>query len=251
MRPDPVILSPRLTQASRLTDVDTLNARFGADPAEVLRFALSGAMGRLAVVSSFGADSAVLLHMVAQIDRHVPVILIDTLMLFPETLAYHDRLTRHLGFSNVQHTQPNRVDLFLNDPDAVLHKSDPDACCNLRKARALDWALRDFDGWISGRKRFQSGARTGLEVFERDPHNGRIKINPLARFAAADLSAYLDRHALPRHPLVARGYPSIGCAPCTTPAAQGEDPRAGRWRGQGKTECGIHVVDGKIKRRVS
>jgi phosphoadenosine phosphosulfate reductase len=251
MRPEPLTQSAPVKQASRLTDVDMLNARFGADPTEALRFALSGALGRLAVVSSFGADSAVLLHMVAQIDRNVPVILIDTLLLFPETLAYHDRLTRHLGFSNVMRTQPNRVDLFLNDPDAVLHKSDPDACCDLRKARSLDWALRDFDGWISGRKRFQSGARTGLEVFERDPHNGRIKINPLARFAAADLIAYLDRHALPRHPLVARGYPSIGCAPCTTPAAQGEDPRAGRWRGQGKTECGIHVVDGKIKRRVS
>jgi phosphoadenosine phosphosulfate reductase len=251
MRPDALTQSPGQIPASRATDVDTLNGRFGADPLGALRFSLSGAMGPLAVVSSFGADSAVLLHMVAQIDRHVPVILIDTLMLFPETLAYHDHLTRHLKFSDVRRTQPNRVDLFLSDPDAVLHTSDADACCDLRKARALTWALRDFDGWISGRKRFQSGARTGLEMFERDPLSGRVKINPLVGFAPEDVRAYLDRHALPRHPLVERGFPSIGCAPCTTPAAQGEDPRAGRWRGQDKSECGIHVVDGQIKRRVS
>lgn len=236
-----------------LTDLSALNARFGDDPLRALRFALSGSLGKVALVSSFGAESAVLLHMVAQIDPATPVIFIDTLMLFPETLAYQQDLTRQLGFRDVRRAQPDRVDLFLNDPDATLHQANPDACCNLRKARALTAALRGFDAWISGRKRFQSGARAGLQMFEQDPATdhtapARIKINPLAGFDAQGLRDYMDRHALPRHPLVARGYPSIGCAPCTSPVADGEDPRAGRWRGQGKEECGIHIVNGRVVR---
>jgi phosphoadenosine phosphosulfate reductase len=114
----------------------------------------------------------------------------------------------------------------------------------LRKTRPLERALAEFDGWITGRKRFQGGARVDLDLFEGEA-SGRIKVNPLAHWDARAVAAYLDRHALPRHPLVARGFASIGCAPCTGPVAEGEDPRAGRWRGQEKTECGIHVVDGQ------
>jgi phosphoadenosine phosphosulfate reductase len=229
-------------------DPARLNARFDGDPQGALRLALSGGLGRIALVSSFGADSAVLLHMVAQIDRAAPVLFIDTLMLFPETLAYQRDLAAHLGLTGLRRIQPDRVSLFLQDPDAVLHKGDPDACCTLRKAQVLDLALAGFDGWISGRKRFQSGTRAALPMFEVEPETARLKINPLAAWGADQIGAYLDRHALPRHPLVARGYPSIGCAPCTSPAAAAEDPRAGRWRGTGKVECGIHIEGGRVQR---
>lgn len=243
MQPD------RLHVRDRVADVATLNARFGNDPEAAIRFALSGALGRIALVSSFGAESAVLLHMAAQVDAHVPVIFIDTLMLFPETLAYQEALARRLGLIDIRRVAPDRKALFLNDPQAVLHRAHPDLCCDLRKTQVLAQALAGFDGWISGRKRFQGGARAALEMFEPDARERRIKINPLAGHGAADLRAYMERHDLPPHPLVARGYPSIGCAPCTTPVGAGEDPRAGRWRGSGKTECGIHLDGERVVRK--
>jgi len=236
---------------SPLADLAALNARYEDDPAGALGFALSGALGRVAVVSSFGAESAVLLHMVAGIDRATPVLFIDTLMLFPETLAYQQALAAHLGLTAIQRLMPDRVSLFLQDPDAALHRADPDACCTLRKTQVLDLALAGFDGWVSGRKRYQSGARARLGLFEREPGSGRVKINPLAGFGPVELRRYLERHGLPRHPLVVRGFPSIGCAPCTSPAARNEDPRAGRWRGMEKVECGIHIQDGRVQRRVT
>lgn len=229
--------------------LELLNLRFGAQPAEAaLAHALSGALGRVAMVSSFGADSAVLLHMLSRIDRDTPVLFIDTLMLFPETLAYQRALAHHLGLTGIRVIRPDRQEIFAKDTDALLHRAHPDACCDLRKTRPLETALAGFDGWISGRKRFQGGARTDLDLFESE-EAGRIKVNPLAGWDARAVASYLDRHALPRHPLVARGYPSIGCAPCTGPVAPGEDPRAGRWRGQEKTECGIHLAGGRIERR--
>jgi phosphoadenosine phosphosulfate reductase len=229
-------------------DPAALNARFAGNAPGGLAFALSGALGRMALVSSFGAESAVLLHMAAQVDRRVPVIFIDTLMLFRETMEYQQRLTRRLGLSDVRRVAPSRVALFQSDPDAVLHRSDPDTCCALRKTRPLEGALAGFDGWIGGRKRFQGGQRAHLQMFESEAGTGRIKVNPLVHMAPAELRDWMQRHDLPMHPLVARGYPSIGCAPCTTPAGAGEDPRAGRWRGLGKVECGIHIAGGRVVR---
>lgn len=227
-----------------------LNACFAGQPAvAVLAHTLSGRMGRVAMVSSFGADSAVLLHMLAGIAPSTPVLFIDTLMLFPETLAYQRDLAERLGLADLRVIRPDRQALFAGDTDALLHRSNPDACCDLRKTRPLAQALSGFDGWITGRKRFQGATRVHLDLFESEPGSARIKVNPLAGWDARAVAAYLDRHALPRHPLVARGYPSIGCAPCTGPVAPGEDPRAGRWRGQEKTECGIHLVGGRIERR--
>ncbi len=224
-------------------DLDSLSTRFEFDPAGAILYASEGRLGPTALVSSFGADSAVLLHMAAQINRSMPVILIDTLLLFPETVAYHKELVAWLGFTDVRRTEPDRVELFLSDPDGRLHDSNPDACCSLRKSQPLNRALAPFASWISGRKRYQSSSRTRLQVFERDPLTGLTKINPLAHFSPADLNTYMDRHDLPRHPLVAHGYPSIGCMPCTSAVRPGEHIRAGRWRGQPKTECGIHFVE--------
>ncbi|GAB4267608.1 MAG: phosphoadenylyl-sulfate reductase [Pararhodobacter sp.] len=226
--------------------VEGLNARFAGDDAAALQHVLDGGLGQAALVSSFGADSAVLLHLVAQHAPDTPVLFIDTLMLFDETLEYQQRLARDLGLADVRRLTPRREALFARDPDGVLHLADPDACCTLRKTEVLDEALVGIDVWITGRKRFQGGLRADLALFEQD--GARIKLNPLAGWDTAQIAAYMDRHALPRHPLVARGYPSIGCAPCTGPVAPGEDLRAGRWRGRDKLECGIHVRDGRVIR---
>lgn len=198
------------------------------------------ARDRVALVSSFGAESVVLLHLVARIDRAVPVLFLETEMLFAETLAYQAEVAARLGLRDVRHIRPDAAAVAARDPHGRLHRADPEACCTLRKTAPLTAALGGFDAWITGRKRRQGGARATLSVFERDA-DGRLKVNPLAFWTKADQRAYMDRHALPRHPLEARGFLSIGCAPCTTPVAPGEDERAGRWRGSAKTECGIHI----------
>ena len=196
--------------------------------------------GAVALVSSFGAESAVLLHMVARIDPTTPVLFLETGMLFAETLAYQRELAARLGLADVRLIRPEPADLAADDPDGTLHCDNADGCCFIRKTLPLRRALAPFGAWITGRKRAQAVTRAGLELFEEDRENGLLKVNPLVHWEGATIRAYMDRHALPRHPLVARGYASIGCAPCTTPVGAGEDPRAGRWRGTGKVECGIH-----------
>jgi phosphoadenosine phosphosulfate reductase len=238
--------SPDLLDAHPLSRVAALRMRFeGASPERVLEGILAEFPDHSALVSSFGAEAAVLLHMVARIDPGLPVLLVDTLMLFEETLQYQRDLSAALGLLNVQHLRPDAGDLARLDPYLDLNRRDPDACCVVRKVAPLDRALRRWPVVISGRKRFQAATREGLEVIETDGE--RLRVNPLAHWSAGDLRAYMDRHDLPRHPLVARGYPSIGCAPCTSRVAVGEDPRSGRWRGQDKVECGIHFgPDGRV-----
>ncbi|MCA0320313.1 MAG: phosphoadenylyl-sulfate reductase [Proteobacteria bacterium] len=194
--------------------------------------------GRIALVSSFGAESAVLLHMAAEADRHVPVIFVDTGRHFRETLGYRDALVTRLGLTDVRAGGPSADEARARDPWLALAEQDPDACCGFRKVAPLARALEPFAAWMSGRKRFQAETRSGLKVFEAE--GTQIKVNPLAGWGAAEIAAYAEAHDLPPHPLVAEGYPSIGCAPCTSRVAAGEDARAGRWRGTSKTECGIH-----------
>lgn len=215
----------------------------------VLAHALDDAhIGRIALVSSFGAESVVLLHMVATLDRATPVLFLDTGKHFPETLAYQRDVTAELGLTHVEVLHPDPADLAAGDPDGALHLKAPDRCCALRKTQPLEAALGPYDAWVTGRKRYQGGARATLEHFETD--GARIKVNPLAHWQPGDVRDYIDNNRLPRHPLVARGYPSIGCAPCTSAASDAEDARAGRWRGQDKAECGIHFQDGQATRRV-
>lgn len=201
--------------------------------------------GRIALVSSFGAEAAVLLHMVSKVAPELPVLLNETGMLFPETLLYQRELTKLLRLSNVQLVRPEKVNLNTGDPDGTLHQRDSGACCRLRKVLPLKRALGPYAAWISGRKRFQAETRAQIGFAERD-EDGRVKFNPLADWLPEDVAQYFEVHCLPRHPLVSRGYPSIGCAPCTSSVGEGEDARAGRWRGSAKTECGIHIVDGKV-----
>jgi phosphoadenosine phosphosulfate reductase len=231
----PAAPSPLAAKAARLSA-----AHGDRTAAELIAIAARDvAPGRTALVTSFGAESAILLHLVAQVDRALPVVFVDTLRLFPETLAYRDDLVARLGLTDVRTESPSRGDEERLDPLGALFVTDADACCGFRKVEPLARALEPFDLWISGRKRYQASTRAALQPFEADGE--RLKLNPLADWSASDCVVYLRATGLPPHPLVAKGYPSIGCTPCTTPVAEGEDTRAGRWRGQGKTECGIHL----------
>jgi phosphoadenosine phosphosulfate reductase len=211
-----------------------------ASPAEIIETALR-TVGRekLALVSSFGTESAALLKVMADVDPAIPVVFLDTGWLFEETLAYRDTLIATLGLRDVRSIRPLDEALTREDPDRELWFSDPDACCRIRKVEPLARALAPFSAWINGRKRFQGGLRAELPVVEDD--GARLKFNPFANVAREEIEAIYKQADLPTHPLVASGYLSVGCMPCSSRTAPDEDVRAGRWRGRAKTECGIHT----------
>jgi len=222
------------------------------DAVGVLRHAVTEVLkDDIAIVSSFGADSAVLLHLVSLVDKALPVYFLETGKHFPETLQYVETLKTHLGLSNVRWLRPDPKDIARFDPHGDLWETDPDSCCHIRKTEPLDAEIAQFAGWVTGRKRYQTAERGVLPHFELTSDD-RIKVNPLAYFGDADVNSYKIAHGLPEHPLFAKGYKSIGCAPCTTIVAEGEDPRAGRWRGLNKKECGIHFdFNGAIAKPVA
>jgi phosphoadenosine phosphosulfate reductase len=211
-----------------------------AHPATIIEAAAETFGERLALVSSFGAESAVLLHLVARANPEMPVLFLDTGMLFAQTLDYRRNLAARLGLTQVRDLRPHFEDLATGDPNADLWQTDTDACCNIRKVLPLDRALAGFDAWLTGRKRFHGGDRLRLPVVEATEQH--IKFNPLANWTRADLDAYAADHDLPAHPLVAAGFSSVGCWPCTQPSDSEGDVRAGRWAGSQKTECGIHTA---------
>ncbi|HHZ08730.1 MAG TPA: phosphoadenylyl-sulfate reductase [Rhizobiales bacterium] len=236
-------LRPFHEEEAVAAEAAALESRYGGlEPQDVITFSI-GRFGHeeLAAVSSFGADSAVLLHMLARIDPALPVIFLDTGKHFEETLRYRDALAADFGLRNVKVYEPLPSALVMGDPSGDLHRSNADACCNIRKVEPMARAVEPLSAWFTGRKRFQASTRTALPVFEAT--GPRIRINPLARWTAADLAAYMRAHQLRENPLVAYGYLSIGCFPCTQPVKPGEDARSGRWAGQAKTECGIHLSD--------
>jgi phosphoadenosine phosphosulfate reductase len=237
---DRIDTGPRFSEAEAVR----LNRLYrGADTCEMLAGVLKDRVaGDVAVVSSFGAESAVLLHLIASVDPTTPVLFLETGKHFPETLAYRDLLVERLGIKVIDLT-PDPELLAKRDDSGLRWSYDPDGCCDIRKVQPLAKAMVNLDATITGRKGFQSATRAGLPRFEidRSDTQGRLKINPLADWSSDVLAAYFAEHDLPVHPLVAEGYPSIGCSPCTSKVAVGEDPRSGRWRGWGKVECGIHV----------
>jgi len=209
------------------------------DPRVVIRAALDRFGSRFALVSSFGSESAVLLHLAAEVAPDLPVLFLDTGKLFGETKRYRDQLVARLGLTDVRTLTPDAEKLAESDPKGILWSQNPNGCCFVRKVVPLEKALSGFDAWASGRKRFQGGLRAALPHFEAG--DGRVKVNPLAFWNKDNIKAYMAEHQLPEHPLVAEGFRSIGCMPCTDRVAEGEEDRAGRWRGQAKTECGIHL----------
>ncbi len=212
-----------------------------ASPAEVISTALQiVGRERLAVISSFGTESAALLKVMADVDPAIPVVFPDTGWLFEETLAYRDTLIATLGLRDVRSIKPSEATLSRDDPDRELWFSDPDACCRIRKVEPLARALAPFSAWINGRKRFQGGLRADIAVVEDD--GVRLKFNPFANVSREEIEAIYKLAKLPPHPLTASGYKSVGCMPCSSRTSADEDARAGRWRGRAKTECGIHTV---------
>jgi len=245
-----------MAEADRMPDRIDTNPRFTAEDAARLDRLYEGVgttemlegllgkrqAGNIAVVSSFGAESAVLLHLVASVDPAIPVLFLETGKHFPETLAYRDLLAERLGLKDLRNLTPEPAVLAASDESGLRWSYDPDGCCDIRKVLPLAAEMAGFDASITGRKAFQAETRKNLPRFEIDTSDvlGRLKVNPLADWPPERLAAYIEEHDLPPHPLVAAGYPSIGCSPCTSKVAPGEDPRAGRWRGWEKVECGIH-----------
>ena len=235
--------SPQPTDA---LDLAALNAQYeGMSAPDILRHAIEAQfIDRIAIVSSFGAESAILLHMISEIDPGVPVIMLNTGKLFGETLRYRDRLQEKLKLTDVRTAFPHPDDLLTKDPKGGLWQSDTDGCCHIRKVLPQARAIAVFDALITGRKRFQTQTRGTMDIIERDV-DGCYKVNPLANWQLDALKDYIETHKLPRHPLVKDGYLSIGCMPCTAKVEAGGDYRSGRWADSDKDECGIHLnVDG-------
>jgi len=236
----------RIEAGPRFTEHDAvrLNRMFrGSSTQEMLEGVIKGDLaGDIAIVSSFGAESAVLLHLVAQVAPNIPVLFLDTGKHFADTLEYRDLIAQRTGLTNLQILTPDADELARKDESGLRWSYDPDGCCEIRKVKPLAKALDQYDASFTGRKAFQSSTRANLPRFEIDTSDaqGRLKINPLIDWSAEDIAAYFAEHDLPAHPLVAKGFPSIGCEPCTHKVAPGEDPRSGRWKGWDKTECGIH-----------
>lgn len=221
-----------------------LNAAFAGLTAQQMlsRLLHGGVAGRVAVISSFGAEAACLLSLVASKEPSTPVVFLDTRKHFAETLVYVDELMDRLGLTTLVRARAPLAGLEVDDPDGELHARDSDRCCYLRKTLPMIGVLRNYDCVLSGRKRFQTADRSDMDTVE--VQDSWLRVNPLADWTREQVLDYLDRHGILEHPLVSQGYASVGCEPCTEPS---EDFRAGRWAGTDKTECGIHIGwDGKI-----
>lgn len=237
--------SAQPTWIDRARDLESLaeclnRQHANSDAQTIIRAALDPSLGlKVGSVSSFGAESAVLLDLISKVDKTLPIVFLETGMHFFQTLQFRKQLSDRLGLTDVRLVTPDKAEKATLDPKDTLWQADADACCDLRKVRPLARATAGFDALITGRKRFQTADRATLQPFEVT--DGTLRVNPLAAWDADRIEAWLDDNDLPRHPLVDQGYPSIGCWPCTRPVEEGEDARAGRWSGLDKTECGIHL----------
>lgn len=220
----------------------TVCAQFeSASPEDVLRWAVEEYSPELALATGFGVEGCVLVSMLSVISPGIRIFYLDTDLLFPESYALRDQLEARYGV----HFERRATGLSLNDQAAEygerLWERQPDLCCRLRKVEPLKEMLNGMRAWITAIRRDQSAARTHIGLMEWDERFGLTKISPLARWSARDVWNYVAKHNVPYNPLHNQGYPSIGCVPCTTPVQIGEMPRAGRWRGTAKSECGIHA----------
>ncbi len=235
---------------NKVIELETLTKSLNKDYGEMPSLELLDAMindvfkDKIALVSSFGTEAAMLLSLVAKVNKATPVIFLDTLKHFPETLEYRDQLIELFGLTDVRSVKPEPSALKAVDPENNLAETNPDACCYLRKVVPLEEALHGFDAWINGRKRIHGGSRAALPRIEHDDR--RIKVNAIATWTQEDIDAEWEKQGLPEHPMVQWGYTSVGCiAPCTSKPKPGEGKRSGRWAQFDKQECGIHSFDGK------
>ena len=213
---------------------------------EVLERAAERFAPRIAFATGFGMEGCVILHMIAGRRLPIEVFTLDTGLLFPETYDLWKRLESRYGL-RIRAVRPEQT---VDEQEAAFGPSlwarEPDRCCNLRKVLPLRRALAGLDAWVTAIRRDQTPERANVALAMPDERFSLVKINPLAFWSTADVKAYVEAHGVPVSPLHARGYPSIGCMPCTTPVAAGENPRAGRWRGLAKTECGLHSGRGPL-----
>ncbi len=217
----------------------------GAKPSEILRWAVERYGSKLTMATAFGPEGCVILHMLSEVDpaRSVRVFNLDTGYQFAETLELRDRLLNRYGIE-VELEQPDlTVPEFEAAHDGPLYQKDPDRCCHERKLVPLRRAVVGADAWISSIRAEQSAHRAKANIVSWDPKFGLVKVNPLLRWTRRDVWAFIVTNDVPYNPMHDRGYPSIGCWPCTRPVAEGDDERAGRWAGQAKTECGLHSLD--------
>lgn len=234
---------------NKVKELDTLTASLNSDYGDLPSLELLDIMintqfkDKIALVSSFGTEAALLLSLISQVNKATPIIFLDTLKHFPETLEYRDDLIAKLGLTDVRCVQPEPSAILAVDPDGDLAKTNPDACCYLRKVVPLEESLHGFDAWINGRKRIHGGSRTALPRIEHDDR--RVKVNAIATWTQEDIDTEWKAQGLPEHPMVQWGYTSVGCQPCTSLPKPGEGKRSGRWAQFDKQECGIHSLDGK------
>jgi phosphoadenosine phosphosulfate reductase len=227
------------------TDADIAAAadRLEEQPAiEILREAAERFPGRVGFATGFGAEGCALIDLAARAGLEIDFFTLDTGVLFPETYELWRRLEAKYGIT-IRAVRPARsIEEQAQDHGPELWTRDPDRCCELRKVLPLREEMRKFDAWVTAIRRDQTKERATARAAERDSKFGIVKFNPLVRWSSKDVWNHVVKHEVPYNPLHDRGYPSIGCAPCTSPVAPGEDPRAGRWRGSEKKECGLHVV---------
>ena len=231
---------------SHVFDLEKLNQEFEKKkPEEIIAWALGEFSGRIAMSSSFGPESGVLLHMVSRINPGTPVLFLETGYHFPETLEYKEKLIQLFGLKNIIElkAEPKRKAEVVVQYEGVPYEKNPDLCCQINKVEPIDRALKDFDAWMSGIRRNQTDFRKSVRIFEeyRRGETELYKISPLANYTSREMWWYLKEHSIPNHPLYEKGYLSVGCWPCTRPVQEGDDERSGRWAGRAKTECGIHT----------
>lgn len=225
------------------SELAALNAAFEGQPAEdILRAAAERFAPRITFSTGFGAEGCVIIDLIARHQLPIEVCTLDTGLLFPETYELWKALEARYGLRIRAVTPEQSVDEQAREHGPALWERDPDRCCALRKVDPLKKALGGFDAWVTAIRRDQTQARRSAKLFENDPTWQLVKVNPLAAWSNKNVWDHLLEHGVPYNPLHDRGYTSIGCAPCTTPVAEGEDARSGRWRGRQKTECGLHAA---------
>jgi len=209
---------------------------------DILVWAATQFPGRLTFATSLGIEDCVVTDMLARRNLDVDLFTLDTGLLFPETYALWEQIERRYGVSIARVSPAHTVEEQATLEGPELWGRDPDRCCDLRKMQPLRSTLSDYEAWVTAIRRDQTPERATAPVVSWDGRFGLIKVNPLVRWTIDDVRAYVSDHQVPYNPLHDQSYPSIGCVPCTSPVAPGEDPRSGRWRGSEKTECGLHFV---------